>query len=219
MQDARQLNLDYIRKLYATQDGLLSAIAAKLKEMDVEIQISPEEGKLLQLLIGLHGIKTIVEVGTLAGYSAIWMARALPADGHLYTLEKNPKHAEIAHGFIAQSDVKDRITVLEGDAGKLLDSLNDKAPFDMMFIDADKPGYNAYLDWAEAHVRPGGLIVADNTLLFDTIGLPAPPEGTAPSTWHGMRLFNDRLADTRQYFSTMIPTDDGLTVAVKLSPA
>lgn len=209
-------NLDYIRKLYAAQDSLLLSINETLQKLGLEIQVSPEEGKLLHLLIALKGIKTVVEVGTLAGYSALWMARALPEGGRLYTIEKNPEHAVMARHFFGQSEVNDRITLLEGDARAQLQSLSAKAPFDMAFIDADKESYNDYLDWAEANIRTGGLIVADNTLLFDTVALDAPPADMPRATWEGMRRFNDRLADPKKYLGVMVPTDDGLTVAIKL---
>jgi predicted O-methyltransferase YrrM len=209
-------DLDYIRKLYAPQDSLLSAIDETLHKLGIAIHIGAEEGRLLQLLIALHGAKTIVEIGTLAGYSAIWMARALPADGRLYAINKDPEHAAMAEHFFDQSDVRGRITQLQGDAHKVLPTLSAKGPFDMVFIDADKESYNDYLDWAEANVRTGGLIVADNTLLFGTMGLDMPPPGTAPKTWDSMRRFNERLADRTKYLSTIMPTQEGLTVAVKL---
>ncbi len=213
---ASTLSLDYIRKLYAPQDALLAEIDATLESMKIAINVGPEEGKLLQMFITLHGIKTIVEIGTLAGYSAIWMARAIPEDGHLYTFEKEAKHAAIAREFFARSEVKGRITLFEGDAWDTLPTLSPKGPFDMIFIDADKLGYNDYLDWAEANIRKFGLIVADNTLLFGSMGKSEPPEDVAPATWHAMQLFNERLADPNKYFSTMVPTQEGLTIAVKL---
>jgi len=210
------LSLDYIRKLYAVQDALLADIDETLHKLGMAIHIGAEEGRLLQLLMGLHGVKTVVEIGTLAGYSTIWMARALPPGGHLYTIDKDPEYITMARRFFDQSDVQDRITPLEGDATKILPSLAGKAPFDMVFIDADKPGYNGYLDWAENNIRMGGLIIADNTLLFGSMGLDAPPDDIAPATWHGMRRFNERLADPEKYFTAMIPTQEGLTVAIKL---
>jgi len=209
-------NLDYIRKLYAPQDELLTAIDETLSKHDMAIQVGPEEGKMLQLFIGLYGVKTVVEIGTLAGYSAIWMARALPADGHLYTVNKDPQHIALAKKFFALSDVADRITMIEGDARKMLPTINDQGPFDMAFIDADKIHYNEYLDWAEENVRTGGLIVADNTLLFDLVASDTVPENIAPTTYHAMRRFNERLADPERYFSIMFPTKEGLSVAVKL---
>lgn len=209
-------SLDYIRKLYAPQDALLTSIDDTLKRMNIHMHLAPDEAKLLQMLITLQQVETVVEVGTLAGYSAIWMARILPEGGHVYTIGKDPNHNAMAKHFFDASDVKNKITLLEGDAHEMLPKLNDKAPFDMIFIDADKISYPDYLDWAEKNIRQFGLIVADNTLLFDTIGLDAPPPDMAPTTWHNMRAFNDRLADSGKYFSTMIATPEGMTVAIKL---
>lgn len=208
--------IDYIRKLYAPQDALLTRIETTLAERGFAIQIGAEEGKLLQLLIKMHQVKTAVEIGTLAGYSALWMARALPMDGHVYTLNKDPEHIALAAQFFAQSEVQGRITMLEGDARETLPLLAPQGPFDMVFIDADKIGYNDYLDWAEKNIRKGGLIVADNTLLFGAVLEDAAPAGVAPNAWLTMRHFNERLADSGRYFSMMIPTQEGLTVAIKL---
>ncbi len=209
-------NLDYIRKLYAPEDALLTEINAALAAMNKTIQVGAEEGKLLQFLIKTNNIKTIVEIGTLGGYSAIWMARGLPEDGHIYTLERESRHAALARDFFAKSDVKDRITLLEGDALETLEQLSAKGPFDMVFIDADKISYDVYLDWAEANVRKGGLIVADNTLLFGAAVEDSPPENVAPTTWKNMRRFNERLAAPNKYYGLIIPTQEGLSVFIKL---
>ena len=239
--------IDYIRKLYATQDALLAEIDDSLQRMGMHINIGAEEGKLLQMLITLHQPKHIIEIGTLAGYSTLWMARALPEGGHITTINKDPQHIAMARDFFARSDVGDLITMLEGDAHDVLPKLSSPPPpggrlggghysnelsqksphpsppsngegikFDMIFIDADKISYNDYLDWAEANIRTGGLIVADNTLLHGAMELDAPPPNVAPTTWHAMRRFNERLADPKKYFATIIPTQEGMTVAVKL---
>jgi predicted O-methyltransferase YrrM len=212
--ETESTNIDYIRRLYAPQDALLMELTSALSQEFASWQVAPEEAKLLQLIIRLHGVKTVVEVGTLAGYSAIQMARALPEGGHVYTIGKDPEHCKLARKFIGASDVKEKIILLEGDAHNMLPTLKDS--YDMIFIDADKISYPDYLDWAEKHIRVGGLIVADNTLLFDTAALDAPPAGTAPNTWQAMRDFNQRLADPKKYFATMIPTAEGLSVAIKL---
>ncbi len=210
------LALDYIRKLYAPQDSLLKSIDATLHKLGIHMHIGAEEGKLLQLLVGLHGAKKLVEIGTLAGYSTLWIAAALPEDGHIYTIDKEPEHISMAAHFFDQSPLKEKITQLAGDAHDVLPQLAAEGPFDLVFIDADKLSYNDYLDWAETNVRKGGMIIADNTLLFGSMGLEAPPPHVAPATWHAMQLFNERLADPQRYFSTLIPTQEGLTVAVKL---
>jgi len=209
-------SIEYIRSLYAVQDGLLDDIVSELERRNFAIQVGAEEGRILQLLVKLSGAKTIVEIGTLAGYSAIWMARALPEKGRIYALNKDPEHVKMAQGFFDRCECKDKITQITGDAHKTLPELSSKGPFDMVFIDADKISYPAYLDWAEKNVKKGGMIVADNTLLAGKTAMDSPPEGTAPTTWKNIRSFNERLADTSKYEGTIIPTNEGLSVAIKL---
>lgn len=209
-------SLQYIRDLYAQEDDLLQQVNLALKSINMQIQIGPEEGKFLQLLIRMAGVKKLVEIGTLAGYSAIWMARALPKDGQIITIEGEPKHSALAKKHFAACDAGDKVLLVEGNAADILPNLASKGPFDMVFIDADKIGYLNYLDWAEANIRPGGLIVADNTLLFDSIYEDAPLEGVSMEAWTTMREFNLRLADPAKYLSVMVPTKEGMTVAVKL---
>lgn len=182
------------------------------------IQITPEEGKLLSFLIKIHKVKNIVEVGTLYGYSSICMAQTLPEDGHIYTIESNSQHSEIAKKNFSTLDLNNKITLIEGNAlEKLNNELSIKAPFDMIFIDADKSGYLQYLDWAELHIKQDGLIVADNTLLFDTVFLESAPERVSKQSWYAMRKFNDRLSNEEKYYSILIPTNEGMTVALKLT--
>lgn len=216
--------LQYIRELYAPEDKVLHSIRQTFEQRGMAIQVGAEEGKILHMLIRLHRARTVVEIGTLGGYSAIWMARALPENGHLHTIEHNPEHAELARRFIRQSDVRDRITVWEGKALDVLKRVADMAPqVDAVFIDADKINYARYLDWVEAHLRPGGLVMADNTLLFGTVHLDAPPEegdehydvSVRPTTWKAMREFNARLADASRFDAIMLPTEEGLSVAMR----
>ncbi len=208
-------NIDYIRSLYARQDALLASIDEALHHYGLPMHIGAEEGKLLQLLIRMHGIKTVLEIGTLAGYSTIWMARGLPEDGRITTINKDPSHVVLAKRFFSQCEARDKITMLEGDAHHLLPTLAEES-FDMIFIDADKLSYDAYLTHAERLVKKGGLIIGDNTLLFGAAAAEAPPEGTSPSAWNSMRSFNQRLADETRYFATLVPTAQGLSVAIKL---
>ncbi len=214
----RNQNLDdkslYIRKTFVQEDTELNQ-AFLLKEK-YSIQISAEEGKLLSLFVKMNNIKTIVEVGTLYGYSSIWMARALPLGGHIYTIEINSEYADIAIKNFSTFKVDDKITLIQGVGLEQLRELEIQSPFDMIFIDADKAGYPDYLDWAELHVRQGGLIIADNTLLFDTVFLKSPPEWLSKKSWLGMKKFNEKLSDINKYYSILIPTKDGMTVALKL---
>ena len=184
--------------------------------MNKAIQVGAEEGRILQLLIALHGAKKIVEIGTLAGYSTIWMARALPDDGHIYTINRDASHFAMAQSFFAQSECAGKITQLEGDAHDILPKLSPNAPYDLIFIDADKISYPDYLDWAEQNIRKGGLIIADNSLLGGIAAMDAPPPKFAPTTWQNIRNFNNRLADRSKYNAIIIPTIQGLSVAIKV---
>ncbi|MDD9331090.1 MAG: O-methyltransferase [Wolbachia sp.] len=205
----------YIRSLFAKEYKRIEGYC--IFEKKQLIQISPEEGKLLSLFIKLCKIKNIVEVGTLYGYSSICMAKAIPENGHIYTIENNPEHSQIAKKNFDSLNLNNKITLIEGNALKKLNVLSTKAPFDMIFIDADKGGYSRYLDWAELHIKKDGLIVADNTLLFNTVFLESSPNGVSEQSWTAMREFNNRLSDEKKYHSILIPTDEGMTVALKLT--
>jgi caffeoyl-CoA O-methyltransferase len=154
-----------ITQLFAPEDeGLQNALAAAKDAGLPPIQISPIQGKFLQLLATMCNARNILEIGSLAGYSGIWLARALPAGGRLLTLEIDPKHAEVVRNSFARAGVGDRTEVRVGKALDTLPTLTSEAPFDLVFIDADKPPYPQYLEWALRLTRPGSIIVADNTI-------------------------------------------------------
>jgi predicted O-methyltransferase YrrM len=127
------------------------------------IAVSPTQGKLLHLLVRMHGAKRVVEVGTLGGYSTIWLARALPADGRLVSFELDTKHADVARANLARAGL-DHAEVRTGAALELFPALREEAPFDFFFIDADKASNVAYFDWALQLSRPGSVIVVDNVV-------------------------------------------------------
>ncbi len=170
------------------------------------IQVGPSDGKLLYLLLKLVDAKKVVEVGTLVGYSAIVMARALPADGHLWTVEADPEHAGVARGNIAAAGLAERITVVDGTGAAALPTLVNHGPFDAVFIDADKQGYDDYGAWAIENLRPGGLVLGDNAYLFGNL-LEDTDRG------RGMRAFHQRVA--KHCDSVCVPTPDGLVVGIK----
>lgn len=205
--------LSYIRDLFAPENDAQHNARISLTGDNDKISIYAEEGKLLQLLIRLAQVKTIVEVGTLGGYAALWMAAALPVDGHLYTIEKDSARAALAKKNISTAG---NMTLLEGDARKILAGLSAKAPFDMIFIDADKLNYLHYLDWAEKNIRKGGLIIGDNTLLFDAVWMKDLPPRVRQTALQAMRDFNKRLADPARYHGILLPTQEGMTIAQKL---
>ena len=197
--------LDWCIQTHAKPDAAL-ARAFAVPEGIPQIQVGPSEGKLLHLLLRLAGARKVVEVGTLVGYSAIHMARALPADGHLWSIEFEPRHAEVARANIAAAGLADRITVLVGAGRDVLPSLSAHGPFDAVFLDADKQGYEAYGRWAVANLRSGGLVLGDNAYLF---GHLLADEDRA----RAMRAFHEIVAASCD--SVCIPTPDGLVLGIR----
>ena len=152
-----------ITRMFAAEDEALQSTLKAAQEAGLpQIQISPIQGKFLQLLATICNAHKILEIGALAGYSGIWLARALPSHGRLITLEVDARHAEVVRQSFARAGVADRTEVRVGKALELLPQMEDEAPFDLVFIDADKPPYPDYLDWALRLTRPGSIIVADN---------------------------------------------------------
>ncbi len=170
------------------------------------IHVAPSEGKLLELLLRMVGAKKVVELGTLAGYSAIRMARALPEGGKVWSIEFDERHAEVARTSIARAGLSGTIEVCVGRGVDVLPTLEAHGPFCAVFIDADKESYDVYGRWAAAHVRQGGLLLGDNSFFFANL-LHDTPVAAA------MRRFHE---EARAVFETVnVPTPDGLLVGVK----
>jgi predicted O-methyltransferase YrrM len=208
----------YINEVFGISDPELEPVSRALKEHGVDyMSINGHEARLLQFLVRFSGAKKVVEVGTLFGYSGLCLAKALPADGRLFTLEKSTEHWEVAQRIFTSAPDGRKVTSLCGDAAELLVQIEKDGPFDMIFIDADKYSYTKYLDWAEKHVRKGGLIVGDNTFLWGGV-FDQVREGreAGEKSIVAMKEFNKRLSDTKRYNSTLIPTTEGMTVAQKL---
>jgi caffeoyl-CoA O-methyltransferase len=199
--------LEYVDRVHAGHDAILeAAFTAPAREDMPAIQVGRSEGRLLELLLRLVGARKVVEVGTLAGYSALRILAALPRDGHLYTLELDPRHARVAEKAITEAGSGDRATVLVGEAQRLLPGLGKHGPFDAVFLDADKAGYAGYGEWATKNLRRGGLLIADNVYLFGRL-LDDSPDAVA------MRSFHE--ASARDFDSVTIPTPDGLLLGVR----
>lgn len=197
--------LDYVNRVHVPHDaGLARAFA--VPDGIPAIQVGPSDGKLIGLLLRLAHATKVVEVGTLVGYSAIHMARALAAGGHLWSVEFEPRHAEIARANLAAAGVADRVTVLVGAGLDVLPTLEAHAPFDAVFIDADKEAYDHYGRWAIDHLRPGGLVIGDNAYLFGAL-LEDSDRGRA------MRTFHELVAASCD--SVCAPTPDGLVIGLK----
>jgi predicted O-methyltransferase YrrM len=166
------------------------------------IQVSPPQGKLLQLLVRLVGARKILEFGTLGGYSSILMARALPADGRLITLEAKPEYAEVARRSIERAGVGDKVEVRVGPALEALPGLEDEGTFDLVFIDADKVNTPNYFAWALDRTRPGGLIIADNVVRGGTLADASDPDEATQA----QRRLHETLADEPRVSATTIQT-------------
>jgi caffeoyl-CoA O-methyltransferase len=202
--------LNYAASIHHPPNPALSrAFEAPARHDMPEIQVGPAEGRLLELLLRLAGARKVVEVGTLAGYSAVWIARALPRDGHLWTIESDPGHAAVAAEVLQQAGLSDKVTIVVGDAAQKLPSLEAEGPFCAVFIDADKARYDLYGRWATDHLRPGGLLIGDNAYLFGRL-LDDSAEARA------MRRFHEDMAQS--YRSVCIPTPDGLALGIRLDP-
>lgn len=207
----------YIQSLYAEEDSCLKAVRDRLVDANRwGINIGASEGRFLQVLIKLIGAEKIVEIGTLFGYSAVWMARALPANGHLYTIERDHDCVRNARKSFEECGVSELTTILEGEAADKLKDLEAKGPFDVVFIDANKSAYVEYLEWATRMVRKGGLIIADNTLLGGVVVESEKPSTCSNRQWGEMRKFNELISDKSKYESVIVPTREGLTVAMKI---
>jgi predicted O-methyltransferase YrrM len=193
----------YICDLMVPPDAALDAcLRASVAAGLPAINVAPNQGKFLQLLARMQGAKKILEVGTLGGYSTLWLARALPAGGKLVTLEFEPKHAEVAKKNIAYAGLSDRIEIHVGPAIKSLPTLVNQAPFDFVFIDADKISTLDYFQWALKLTKTGSVIIVDNVVRDGNIIDPnSDDEGV-----HGVRKFNEFLAKEKRVTATAIQT-------------
>lgn len=180
------------------------------------ISISPAEGQLIKTLVRVHGAKRFVEIGTLTGLSAQYIFEALPSGGELWTLEKDPRHGEMSNQIFSQLDQSQKkVHLVMGDARVELEKLAAQGPFDGVFIDGNKAAYFDYLTWAEGNLRSGGLILADNIFLSGSVWGEATTQRFSDKQIRIMKEFNQRLADPQLYEAAIVPSYEGLYVAVK----
>lgn len=214
-------NVDrYIGGLFVEEDEALTEVEKSLVDAGMpQISVTPTEGKLLHLLARLRGATKILEVGTLGAYSTIWMARALPASGRLISIEADAAYARVARANLERAGVQDRVTVRVGRGLDVLPEIVEEGlgPFDMIFIDADKPPYVEYFAWALRLSRPGTLIVADNVIREGAVLDP----DTTDQMVAGARRFNAALAAEKRVSAVVLQTvgakgHDGMAIAVVL---
>ena len=208
----------YITDLFVPSDPALDAALRATADAGMPlINVAPNQGKLLHILALASGARAILEIGTLGGYSTIWLGRALPADGRLITLEADPKHAAVARDNIARAGLAH---IVEVRLGRALDTLpqlasEGRGPFDLVFIDADKPNTAAYFAWALKLTRRGSLIITDNIVR----GGAVIDQDSANASVQGVRRFNAALAAAPHVSATALQTVgskgyDGLAIAV-----
>lgn len=207
---------DYIvNSLLPSDPALDAALSASAAAGLPAINVAPNQGKLLSLLVSIQGARRVLEIGTLGGYSSIWLARALPADGRLVTLELSPKHAEVARKNLEHAGLADQVDIR---VGRALDTLSELAsegspPFDFTFIDADKASIPEYFSWARKLSRAGSVIVVDNVVR----GGAVIDATSTDANVQGVRRFNTLLSQTPGVSATAIQTvgskgHDGFTL-------
>ena len=209
---------DYIRNWFAPEDAALKETITSLSAEGIpQISVSANQGKLLQLLIKITAAKKILELGTLGGYSTIWMARALPAGGKLISLEINAHHAAVAQKNIEKAGVSDQVEIRVGNALDILAEMvaGKEAPFDFIFIDADKPPYADYFQYALQLSRKGSLIICDNVIRDGKV----LDENTTDESARGAHRFNKLLSETKQVTATILQTvgakeHDGIAIVL-----
>lgn len=201
----------YVDELFAREDEMLAFVRRQTAERGLpQINLQPGEGRMIQVLVMMSGARRVIEIGTLAGYSAIWIARGLPLDGRLITIEKSGLHADVARSHLERAGLADKVTVMQGDGLQILRKLKGDAPYDLVFIDADKPGYPHYLQWSVQHLRIGGTVMAHNAFRGGHVLSPESEDDEA------VVRFNQALARHPALVSTILGVGDGLALGVKV---
>jgi predicted O-methyltransferase YrrM len=208
----------YINDLFAPEDAVLKETIQSLETQNIpQISVSANQGKFLQVMAKMVGAKRILEIGTLGGYSTIWMARALPAGGKVITLELDAKHASLAEQNVDRAGLSSKVEIRVGRGIELLNTMiaENEAPFDLIFIDADKPPYTEYFKLALQLARSGTLIIADNVMREGKV-LEA---NTEDEMVKGVQRFNKAIANTQGISATIIQTvgnkeHDGMALIV-----
>jgi predicted O-methyltransferase YrrM len=199
----------WLAERFWRDDELLADARERFREIGPSIEVPIETGALLATLVRATGARRILEVGTLFGYSTTWMARALPDDGHIDTLELVPEHAAFARELLREAGLAERVVVHQGDARETLARL--QGPYDLVFIDADKEGYVDYLDRALEIVRPGGTIIADNVIWSGRVADPSNDE----SGTQALRSYLERVMHHPQLDTNVLPVGDGVAISIR----
>jgi caffeoyl-CoA O-methyltransferase len=202
--------------VYQPEDAVLAEIRERgVREGLPAIAVGKFDGLHLEVLARATGAKKAVEIGTLGGYSGVCLLRGMGEEGFLHTLELEPRHADVARVSFERAGLAGRFRIHLGRAADTLPTIEAEGPFDLVFLDADKVGYPAYLAWAEEHLRVGGVVLADNTFGFGHVP-EERPEGESAEAMAALRAFSERLAGGGRFRATMLPTAEGLSLGVKV---
>jgi caffeoyl-CoA O-methyltransferase len=201
----------YLDRVFRPEDAVLRETRERsLRAGLPDIQVGGMDALHLEVLTRAVGAEKAVEIGTLGGYSGTAIARGLARGGRLHTFELEPRHAEVARESFRKAEVLDRVVIHVGPALERLADIEGESPFDLVFIDADKERYPAYLGWAADHLRVGGIVLGDNTFAFGEI-VGGRGEGAV-----ALREFNRELAQGGRFRATLLPTGEGLSLGVKI---
>ena len=205
----------YLLNNFSAEDEFLKNLKKEATEAGIpEICISPEQGNFLQFYLKSINAKYVLEIGSLAGYSAIVMARALPKDGKLIAVELNPRNAEFIKNQVEKAGLSNIIEVVNQDAQKFVKEFKPDFELDFVFIDADKKAYHKYFEHTSQILRKGGVICADNALAFGMIAQEDPE--SEPKNVNALKRYNQMVKDNKNFFTTLVTMGDGMAMSVKL---
>jgi len=206
---------NYLNENFSSEDEFLANLRLEAKTEGLpSINIAPAQGRLLQLLVKSSNAKNILEIGTLGGYSAITMAKVLDNEGSITTIEYEFKHAVFAQRKVIEAGLESIIQVQNSDARVFLKEFHPNNQFDLIFVDADKPSYKYYLDTCTPLLKTGGLFIADNAFAFGF--LTKETHERNPNDIKSMQGFNIYFKQHPQYFTSIIPSGDGMIIGVKI---
>ncbi len=206
----------WAQDVFAPEDEVLREIRERAAQAGLpRIEVGRFDGLHLEVLARAAGARRAVEIGTLGGYSGVCLLRGMGPGGFLHTFEREVRHAGVARESFQRAGLASQVRIHVGPALDRLQEVDGEGPFDLVFLDADKGGYTAYLTWAEEHLRVGGVVLADNAFGFGHVHDPAW-RGQDAAAVESLRRFADRLARGGRFRATMLPTEEGLAMGVKV---
>jgi caffeoyl-CoA O-methyltransferase len=206
----------FVQKTFQPEDALLEEIRLRAEEAGLpDIHVHPMDGLHLEVLARAVQAKKIVEIGTLGGYSGVRLLRGAGSAAYLHTFEIHDRNAAVAAETFHRCGCSAQVTIHLGPALEKLSEIEAEAPFDIVFIDADKGNYPFYLKWAARNLRVGGLVIADNTFAFGKLGAQVGPTEVKAESVLALEEFNRQIATSGEFLATILPTGEGLTLGVK----